>query len=82
MNLIEGLEQLALNQAKNAKGQSLVAIILSRLKVEEQESLLKVLSNKNISSATISELLSKYGHEVSPDTIRRYRHKLKRNEFN
>ena len=80
MNLIEDLEQLPLNQAKNAKGQSLVAIIISKLKLEEQESLLKVLSNRNISSATISELLSKYGHEVSADTIRRYRVKLKRNE--
>jgi hypothetical protein len=38
------------------------------------------LSNKNVSSSTISELLSKYGHEVSSDTIRRYRVKLKRNE--
>jgi hypothetical protein len=80
MNLIEDLKQLPFNQAKNAKGQSLVAIILSKLKPEEQESLINVLSNKNVSSSTISELLSKYGHEVSSDTIRRYRVKLKRNE--
>ena len=82
MNLIEELEKLPLNQAKNAKGQSLVAIILSKLKPEEQESLLKILNNRNVSSATISDLLSKYGHEVSSDTIRRYRVKLKRNESN
>lgn len=80
MNLIKDLEQLPLNQAKNAKGQSLVAIILSKMNPEEQESLLKVLSNRNVSSATISDLLSKYGYEISSDTIRRYRVKLKRNE--
>ena len=80
MNLIKDLEQLPFNQAKNAKGQSLVAIILSKMDLEEQESLLKVLSNRNVSSATISDLLSKYGYEISSDTIRRYRVKLKRNE--
>ena len=82
MNLIQDLEQLAFNQSKNAKGQSLVAVILLKLEPEERDSLLKVLRNPNVSSATISELLSKYGYEVSPDTIRRYRHKLKRNESN
>jgi hypothetical protein len=82
MNLIEELEQLPFKQSKNAKGQSLVSIILSKLKTEERESLSKVLRNPNVSSATISELLSKYGHEVSPDTIRRYRVRLKRNESN
>ena len=53
---------------------------LEKMNPEEQESLLKVLSNRNVSSATISDLLSKYGYEISSDTIRRYRVKLKRNE--
>jgi hypothetical protein len=82
MNLIEELGQLQFKQSKNTKGQSLVTQILSRLEPEERLSLLEVLRNPNISSTAICELLSKHGHEVSPDTIRRFRVRLKRNESN
>ena len=82
MSLIEELNQLNKKKTLNHKGNSLLKMILESLSKEERDTLNAALENKAISSYLISELLLKYNHEVSVDSVRRYRVRMRRNVSN
>jgi hypothetical protein len=82
MSLIEELNQLNKKKTLNHKGNSLLKMILESLSKEERDTLNAALENEAISSYLISELLLKYNHEVSVDSVRRYRVRMRRNVSN
>jgi len=82
MSLIEDLNQLKKKKTLNHKGNSLLKMILESLPKAEQETLIDALKNDAISSYLISELLLKYNYEVSVDSVRRYRVRMRRNVAN
>ena len=82
MSLIEELNELQKKKSLNHKGNSLVKMILESLPKTERDTLNAALENEAISSYLIAELLIKYKHEVSVDSVRRYRVRMKRNVSN
>jgi hypothetical protein len=82
MSLIEELNQLNKKKTLNHKGNSLLKMILESLSKEERDTLNSALENEAISSYLISELLLKHNHEVSVDSVRRYRVRMRRNVSN
>lgn len=79
MTFVDDLQALELNQGLNFKNNSLINIILKRLPVAEKDALMVAVNNKFISAQSIADLLTKNGHPISPDSIRRFRRKLNMN---
>lgn len=78
MSLIEDLSKLHDSKYVNAPGNSLIKIYMRSMSPQDQEALSKALSNPNISAQSISDLLIEHDFMVSPDSVRRYRRRLKK----
>jgi hypothetical protein len=76
MTFIDDLQALELNQGLNFKNNSLMNIILKRLPIAEKDALMVAVNNKLISAQSIADLLTKNGHPISSDSVRRFRRKL------
>lgn len=76
MAFIDDLQALESNQSLNFKNNSLMNVILNRLSTEEKDALMVAVNNKLISAQSIADLLTKNGHPISSDSIRRFRRKL------
>ena len=76
MSLITELDQLKNNSNLNYKSNHKITMILNKLSNEEREALFQAIQDNIITAQSISDLLLKYGHSISADSIRRHRRRL------
>lgn len=82
MSLIEDLSKLHNSKYLNARGNSLIKTYMLSMTEQDQEALMKALHNPDISAQSISDLLIEHNLMVSPDSVRRYRRRLRANVTN
>jgi hypothetical protein len=78
MGLLDDINNLKQSPWIFEKNVTLMDRILNQLKEQEQIALRAACANPNLASSAIADLLQKYGHEISVDSVRRYRRKLRK----
>lgn len=76
MSLIKELDELKSNTNLNYKTNHKITMILNKLSTEEQEALFQAIKDNIVTAQSIADLLLKYGHSISADSIRRHRRRL------